>query len=77
MRTAATILLASALLGFQAHDLAAQESEPLRFDIAAETGEAMVEVGDIFSDPDLVEAVRSGLPLRILLRIQLWKNGFF
>ena len=76
-RIAITVLLASALLGFQAPGLAAQGSEPLRFDIATETGEAIVEVGGLFSDPDLVEAVRSGLPLRILLRIQLWKNGFF
>ncbi len=77
MRFAATVLLASALLGFQAPGLKAQESEPLRFDIAPETGEASVEVTGLFSNPDLVEAVQDGLPLRILLRIQLWKNGFF
>ncbi len=77
MRTVTRLFAALALVGFQASDLVAQEWEPLRFDIVEETGEAMVEMGDLFSDPDLVQAVRSGLPLRIHLRIQLWKNGFF
>jgi hypothetical protein len=40
-----------------------------------ETGEAVVEIGDLFSDLELVEAVQSGLPLRIRLGIQLWKDG--
>lgn len=65
------------LLGLQASGLKAQESEPLRFDIVPETGQAMVQMGDLFSDPGLVEAVQSGLPLRIRLRVQLWKDGFF
>lgn len=66
-----------ALLGPRAEKLCAQEYEPLRFDIVMETGEAVAEVGDLFSDPSLVEAVQSGLPLRIRVRIQLWKDGFF
>jgi hypothetical protein len=64
-------------LSFQPPGLEAQEWEPLRFEIIQETGEAEVEMGDLFSDPDLVEAVQSGLPLRIRVRIQLWKDGFF
>jgi hypothetical protein len=37
----------------------------------------MVEIVDLFSDPGLVEAVVSGLPLRIRIRVQLWKDGLF
>ena len=37
----------------------------------------MVRMGGLFQDASLVEAVRSGLPLRIRLRVQLWKDGFF
>lgn len=77
MRILARLFTALALLGFQASGLVAQDWEPLRFDIVEGTGETMVEIGDLFSDPDLVDAVRSGLPLRIRLRVQLWKNGFF
>jgi len=77
VRTAAFLFLTLALLGFSASGLKAQETEPLRFDIAAVTGEARVEIGDLFSDPALVETVESGLPLRIRMRIQLWKDGFF
>jgi hypothetical protein len=65
------------LLGLPGSHLGAQESEPLRFEIVEGTGEAAVEIVDLFSDPSLVEAVRSGLPLRIRIRIQLWKDGFF
>jgi hypothetical protein len=77
VRAAAGILFALALLGLRATSLDAQETEPLRFDILSETGEARVEILDLFSDPSLVETVISGLPLRIRLRIQLWKDGFF
>jgi hypothetical protein len=77
VRTAVSLLLALALLGSQASSLGAQEQEPLRFVIVPETGEAMVELGNLFSDPELVEAVQTGLPLRIRLGIQLWKDGFF
>ncbi|MGD2121847.1 MAG: DUF4390 domain-containing protein [Gemmatimonadota bacterium] len=77
MRTAASLFLALALLGFQAPFLQAQEPDLLRFVIVPETGEAVVEIGNLFSDPPLVEAVQTGLPLRIRLGIQLWKDGFF
>jgi hypothetical protein len=76
VRTVA-LLLTFCLLGFSASGLKAQETGPLRFDIAPETGETTVEIGDIFSDPELVDAVLSGLPLRIRIRVQLWKDGFF
>ncbi len=77
MRTAAFLFFLLVLLGFPVTDLRAQESVPLRFDILTETGEAVVEISDLFSDASLVDAVLSGLPLRIRLRVQLWKDGFF
>ena len=77
MRTAAPLLLALALLSFQAPGLGGQEQDPLRFVIVPETGEAVVEIGDLLSDPELAEALQTGLPLRIRLGIQLWKDGFF
>jgi len=65
------------LLSVPVTSLEAQEWKPLRFDILPETCETMVGIVDLFSDPSLVEAVLSGLPLRIRLRVQLWKHGFF
>ena len=77
VRTAAALFFLTALLGFPVSGLEAQESEPLRFQILPETGEAVMDIVEIFSDESLVEAVLSGLPLRIWVRVQLWKDGFF
>ena len=77
MKIPAFLFLFLILLGVPVTSLGAQEPEPLRFDILPETCEAMVRIVDLFSDPSLVEAVLSGLPLRIRLRVQLWKHGFF
>jgi hypothetical protein len=77
VRISPRLLLLTTLLGLPGGHLGAQDAEPLRFEIVEGTGEAAVEIVDLFSDPSLVEAVRSGLPLRIRIRIQLWKDGFF
>jgi len=77
VRAAAFLFFTLFLLGFPASSLRAQETEPLRFDIVALTGAASVEMGNLFSDAALVETVLSGIPLRIRVRIQLWKDGFF
>lgn len=55
----------------------AQDSAPLRFDIVPQTGEADIEILDLLSEPSLLSAVHDGLPLRIRILVQLWKNGFF
>ena len=73
----ACLFLATALLGLLASSLQAQEQEPFRFDISQETGAAQLIIGDFLSYPSLLEAVHSGLPLRIQIRIQLWRDGFF
>lgn len=77
MRASAVAFLLLALLASPLDGLGAQEAEPLRFDVVPGTGEAQVEILDLFSDPSLVDAVLSGLPLRIRLQVQLWKDGFF
>jgi hypothetical protein len=76
-RSAACLFLAIALLGLQAQRLEAQEQEPFSFNISRQTGAAELLIGDFLSDPSLLEAVHSGLPLRIRIRIQLWRDGFF
>ncbi|HEX6939320.1 MAG TPA: DUF4390 domain-containing protein [Longimicrobiales bacterium] len=37
----------------------------------------VLRIGAILADPALEEAVRSGLPLRLKCRIELWRDGFF
>ena len=76
-RAGAVLLLALAFLGLRVESLGAQEEEPLRFSISPETGEATVEVGNLLEDSHLLEAIHSGLPLRILIQTQLWEDGFF
>ena len=75
-RLGAVFLQTAFLLGARAHSLGAQEEAPLRFNMT-ESGEAAVEVGNLLEDPGLLDAIQSGLPLRIRVHIQLWKNGFF
>jgi len=76
-RLGAVLILTLALLGSQASSLAAQEEAPVRFDILEASGEAVIVVGGMLEDPGLLEAIHGGFPLRIRIRIQLWKEGFF
>lgn len=76
-RRARLFLLVLAFLGFGFSSLKAQEEAPLRFSIRPGTGEAAVEIVSLFEDQSLQEAVLSGLPLRIRIVVQLWKDGFF
>lgn len=77
IRTGAVLFLTSMFLGLLGTSLGAQEEEPLRFSIVPETGEAIVIVGPLIHDPQLMEAIHSGLPLRIRIQTHLWENGFF
>lgn len=71
------LLLTLALLGLPIFGLAAQEEVPVRFAVVPGTGHASIEVGGLLEDPGLLEAVHSGLPLRIRIRTQLWREEFF
>lgn len=55
---------------------AQEEGTPLRLDVQG-SGSVVVRLGDILSDPDLGEALESGLPLRLEVVTQLWSDGFF
>lgn len=76
-RPGAVLLLTLALLGLPIFGLAAQEEVPVRFAVVPGTGQASIEVGGLLEDTGLLEAVHSGLPLRIRIRAQLWREEFF
>lgn len=37
---------------------------------------AVLHIGSLLDDKELEEAARSGLPLRMRIRVELWKDGF-
>ncbi len=53
-----------------------QLEEPLQLELL-DDGSVDIHLGDILSDPALVDAVESGLPLRLEVVTQLWRDGFF
>lgn len=56
----------------------AEQQQPLA--IAADLASGFrprVQVGRVLDDADLEEAVRSGVPIRMKLRTELWRDGFF
>ena len=55
----------------------AQTEAPLYVRASPRTGALEMRLGNIFEDEALVRALHSGLPLRILVRAELWKDGFF
>lgn len=50
---------------------------PLTISAAPRTGELEIHIGDLFEEPGLTRALHSGLPLRIQIVAELWKDGFF
>lgn len=74
---ALVLLLLSAFAGTGADTTAVQEPRlAVRADSAA-NGRAVLDLGPVLDDAALAEAVRSGLPLRIDVRVELWRDGFF
>lgn len=55
----------------------AQDSGPLRISVDRESGALEIRLGDLFEEAGLVRALHSGLPLRIQVKAELWKDGFF
>lgn len=55
------------------------QGAPLRVAIDQSGGDhrPVVTLGPVLDDPTLREAVASGLPLRLRVRTELWKKGFF
>lgn len=53
------------------------DDEPVTIGVVPGSGELRVEVGDVLDDPGLRAALHSGLPIRVLLEVELWKDRFF
>lgn len=74
---ALVLLLLYGSAGTGADTTAVQEPRlAVRPDSAA-NGRAVLALGPVLNDNALAEAVRSGLPLRIDVRVELWRDGFF
>lgn len=72
MNVRAAFLALAAFAGFAA-DTAAQAPLAVR----VEDGAPQVVVGNVLDDRALADAVRSGLPLRMRFRIELWRDTWF
>lgn len=57
--------------------LAAQDDAPLYLAARPQDGSLEIRIGDLFQDQGLVQALHSGLPVRIQIVVVLWKDGFF
>jgi hypothetical protein len=68
------LLLAAALLGGPA-DQAPGQGAPLS--VAVAEGAPLVVVGPVLQEGALQEALRSGLPLRVRTRVELWRVRLF
>lgn len=71
----ALVVLASAW----SRPLRAQDDNtaPLQLSVSPDDGHLQIHIGDLFADPSLTDALHSGLPLRIRIVAELWKDGFF
>jgi len=71
------LLLLSGIARTEADTAPAQQPRlAVRPDTAA-GGRAIMRLGNVLADESLEDAVRSGLPLRIDVRVELWRDGFF
>jgi hypothetical protein len=77
LRRIALLLFSFQLLGLSPFHLRAQDGLPARFHVELDGGAARLELGELMSDPRLLEAIHSGLPLRVRIVVQLWRDGFF
>ncbi len=71
MTIRAAFLVLAALAG------AAHTAAQAPLDVRVEEGAPVVTVGGVLDDPALVDAVRSGLPLRMRFRVELWRDTWF
>ncbi len=74
MRTA--LLILSSLVALTVGPVGAQEVE-LRAEVDREGGTLQVDLTTLLGDGGLRQAIHSGLPIRIEVRGQLWRDGFF
>lgn len=57
--------------------LTGQQEEPVALAVLPEDGSLRLRLGDLLQEGGLREALESGLPIRILVQAQLWKDRFF
>lgn len=69
-------MLLLALLAVAA-PLRAQEERSTRLTVDPATGAPVVDLGRLLDDAALMRALHSGLPLRIRVVVQLWRDQFF
>jgi hypothetical protein len=73
--TAAAFWLAGAAPGaMQAPD---SQQAPLTVVWDSADGRARLRVGSVLDSDELEHATRSGLPVRLRVRVELWRDGFF
>ena len=77
MRTWVTTSVLVVLCALMPAPAAAQDTAPLYVSADPETGQLEIRMGNLFRDEGLAEALHSGLPLRIRIVVELWKDGFF
>jgi hypothetical protein len=68
------------LLLLLARAVAAQqprEVEFLHLEVSPESGALALRLGDLFTDPALADALHSGLPVRIRVVAELWRDRIF
>ncbi len=54
-----------------------QDPAPLSLAVAPSTGKLSISIGNLLEEGGLTHALHSGLPLRIEIVTELWKDGFF
>lgn len=55
----------------------AQEEAPVRLAVTPGSGALEMELGDLFDDGRIRQAIHRGLPLRISVRAELWRDRLF
>ena len=53
------------------------QQAPLAVAWDSANGRAMLRVGSVLGSEDLERATQSGLPVRMRVRVELWRDGFF
>ncbi|MEX2526302.1 MAG: hypothetical protein WEA09_01575 [Gemmatimonadota bacterium] len=72
-----TLFLLSLLICLLPWEAAGQErAPPLTIQVDSTTGSAMLQLGDILAQPEIGGAVDSGLPIRILVEAELFRDRF-
>ena len=70
-------MLAALVIAVPTAAAAQSEERPLLLSVSTETGELTVRLSGVLEDGSLSRALHAGLPIRVRVRAELWKDGFF